>query len=68
MLLFLAGFGSPSSHTFSASLFLKLMLVLFELSLEAQIRQNCRSVFPHEGDGLLEGPLVLLHDISDDQR
>ena len=68
MLLFLAGFGSPSSHTFSASLFLKLMLVLFELSLEAQIGQNCRSVFPHEGDGLLEGPLVLLHDISDDQR
>lgn len=64
MLLFLAGFRGPSSDTFPALLLLQLILVLFELPLEAQIGQNCRPIFSYEGDGLLEGPVVLLHDVG----
>lgn len=42
-----------------------LTFVLLQLPFKTQVGQNLRSARPHEGDGVLEVPVIFLHQVGD---
>jgi hypothetical protein len=61
------GLGAKSALEVSFCLLIEIDLVLFELSFEAKVGEDVGSFLPDCGDGLSEGPVVLSHEVSDDQ-
>jgi hypothetical protein len=64
---FFTGLGAQPGLEVTLCVLIEVVLVLFELAFEAKVGEDLGSLLPDCGDGLLEGPVVLSHEVGDDQ-
>ncbi len=67
MLSLLACLGAKPPLKAILSLPVQEYLILFELAFEAEVGQHIGPLLPNKGNGLLEAPVLLAHEVGDDQ-
>lgn len=66
MFPFLAGFG-PFPALQCQLVLSQLVLVVFQLTFETQVGQYLRSICPNKGNRLFETPVILSHQVGDNE-